>query len=61
MRIRRDHAVQDAMQSLPHNAVTLKHRVQITFVDSNGNTEAGIDGGGLFKEFVDVVTKEAFR
>ena len=61
VRVRRDHAVQDAMQSLPHDSVTLKHRVQITFVDSNGNTEAGIDGGGLFKEFVDVVTKEAFR
>ena len=45
VRIRRDHAVQDAMQSLPQNAVTLKHRVQITFIDSNGNAEAGIDGG----------------
>ena len=28
------------------NAVTLK-TVQITFIDSNGNAEAGIDGGGL--------------
>ena len=61
VRIRRDHAVEDAMNSLPRDGVTLKHRVQITFVDSNGNTEDGIDGGGLFKEFVDVVTKEAFR
>ena len=61
VRIRRNHAVSDAMDGLPHDGRSLKHRVQITFVDEHGNEEDGIDGGGLFKEFIDVVSKQAFR
>jgi ubiquitin-protein ligase E3 C len=30
----------------------LKNRVQIQFVDEHGLEEAGVDGGGLFKEFL---------
>ena len=29
-------------------------------MDEHGNQEDGIDGGGLFKEFIDVVSKQAF-
>jgi ubiquitin-protein ligase E3 C len=30
----------------------IKRRIAIQFVDSQGMVEAGIDGGGLFKEFL---------
>ncbi len=38
----------------------LKHPLQITFIDQWGNEEAGIDGGGLFKEFLTSLIKEVF-
>jgi len=34
--------------------------VQVTFVNEHGVEEAGIDGGGVFKEFMDTLTKRAF-
>ena len=30
------------------------------FIDSHGLEEAGVDGGGIFKEFVDMVVKAGF-
>ena len=33
---------------------------QITFVSDLGTEEAGIDGGGVFKEFLDALSKRAF-
>lgn len=38
----------------------LKGRVQVTFVNQHGVEEAGIDGGGVFKEYMDLLTKRAF-
>lgn len=38
----------------------LKRRVQVTFVNQHGVEEAGIDGGGVFKEYMDLLTKRAF-
>jgi ubiquitin-protein ligase E3 C len=38
----------------------LKGRVRVTFVDEYGMEEAGVDGGGLFKEFAEAVVKAAF-
>ncbi|EGU80712.1 hypothetical protein FOXB_08752 [Fusarium oxysporum f. sp. conglutinans Fo5176] len=38
----------------------LKDPIQITFVDQFGTAEAGIDGGGVTKEFLISVTTEAF-
>ncbi|KAI1333870.1 hypothetical protein F5Y15DRAFT_322780 [Xylariaceae sp. FL0016] len=38
----------------------LKEPIQITFVDQFGTQEAGIDGGGVTKEFLISVTNEAF-
>lgn len=32
----------------------------MTFINQHGATEAGIDGGGVFKEFVDDLIKDAF-
>jgi ubiquitin-protein ligase E3 C len=38
----------------------LKGRVSITFVDHYGMQEAGIDGGGVFKEFLTSIVRQAF-
>lgn len=35
-------------------------RFRVEFVNAEGQMEAGIDGGGLFKELLDTVCKEAF-
>ncbi|KAJ2356556.1 ubiquitin-protein ligase (E3) [Coemansia erecta] len=37
-----------------------KYRMKITFVDEYGMQEAGIDGGGVFKEFLTSLVREAF-
>ena len=34
--------------------------MKITFVNEQGLEEAGIDGGGVFKEYIDSLTKAAF-
>jgi ubiquitin-protein ligase E3 C len=34
--------------------------VQVEFISEQGYREAGIDGGGLFKEFIDSFSKAAF-
>ncbi|GAP91296.1 putative HECT-domain-containing protein [Rosellinia necatrix] len=39
----------------------LKEPIQITFVDQFNQPEAGIDGGGVTKEFLISVTNDAFR
>jgi len=51
--IRRGHVADDGFQLL-HNlgGHGMKQRLQIQFLDEFGNEEAGIDGGGLFKEFL---------
>ena len=36
---------------LPYAGADLKRTIQIEFVNQEGLAEAGIDGGGLFKEF----------
>ncbi|CCO26337.1 ubiquitin-protein ligase E3 C [Rhizoctonia solani AG-1 IB] len=38
----------------------MKLPISITFVDQWGNEEAGIDGGGVFKEFLTSLAKEVF-
>ena len=38
----------------------IKDRLRIQFVDAHGMEEAGIDGGGLFKEFMHELVKNAF-
>ncbi|EJC97865.1 HECT-domain-containing protein [Fomitiporia mediterranea MF3/22] len=40
--------------------MNLKGLIEIQFVDQFGNTEAGIDGGGVFKEFFTSLCKEVF-
>ena len=59
--VRRDHVFEDALSTLgPLPASALKGRVRVSFVDAHGLQEAGVDGGGLFKEFCEALVKEAF-
>ncbi|RPD62864.1 HECT-domain-containing protein [Lentinus tigrinus ALCF2SS1-7] len=56
--IRRDHISQDGFDRL--GEVDLRSPIAITFVDQWGQEEAGIDGGGVFKEFLTSLCKEVF-
>ena len=38
----------------------MRGRVRIQFVDEHGTHEAGVDGGGLFKDFMEGLVKEGF-
>ncbi|QSZ30755.1 hypothetical protein DSL72_000313 [Monilinia vaccinii-corymbosi] len=59
--IRRDNVFEDAFDTFNSLGEGLKEPIQITFVDSFGSVEAGIDGGGVTKEFLTSVTNEAFH
>ncbi|KAJ8508844.1 hypothetical protein ONZ45_g8914 [Pleurotus djamor] len=56
--IRRGHVAQDGFDKLAN--VDLKAPIEITFIDQFGQPEAGIDGGGVFKEFFTSLCKEVF-
>ncbi|KAK0506657.1 HECT-domain-containing protein [Armillaria luteobubalina] len=58
VKIRRDHIAEDGFDKL--GDANLKDHVQITFIDKFGEPEAGIDGGGVFKEFFTSLCKEVF-
>lgn len=58
--IRRDHVFEDGYTYLSSLGPQLKGRIMIQFVDSMGLAEEGIDGGGVFKEFLTCVSNEAF-
>nr|XP_027118125.1 E3 ubiquitin-protein ligase UPL6-like [Coffea arabica] len=60
-RVRRDHILEDAFDQL--NALTeedLRGLIRVTFINEFGAEEAGIDGGGIFKDFMENVTRAAF-
>ncbi|KAI9880453.1 MAG: hypothetical protein M1830_003095 [Pleopsidium flavum] len=59
-KIRRDSVFEDAYEQFYELGEGLKEPIQITFVDKFGTVEAGIDGGGVTKEFLTSVTNEAF-
>ncbi|KAI5078375.1 hypothetical protein GOP47_0006046 [Adiantum capillus-veneris] len=61
IRVRRDRIVEDAfaaLNTLPEEA--LQGLIRVTFVNEFGVEEAGVDGGGLFKDFMESITKAAF-
>lgn len=37
-----------------------KKNIQVQFINEQGVLESGIDGGGLFKEFIDILLKDMF-
>jgi ubiquitin-protein ligase E3 C len=59
-KIRREHEFDDAFQQFYPLGQGLKEPIQITFVDQFDTPEAGIDGGGVTKEFLTSVTNKAF-
>jgi ubiquitin-protein ligase E3 C len=60
-KVRRDHIFEDGFDQLNTLGVELKNKVAISFVDAFGLEEVGIDGGGVFKEFLTGLGKEAFN
>lgn len=60
-KIRRDFLFEDAFDQFYELGEGLKEPIQITFVDQFDTVEAGIDGGGVTKEFLTSITKEAFK
>lgn len=59
-RIKRGQIFEDAMRQFYPLGDGLKEPIQITFIDQFDTEEAGIDGGGVTKEFLMSVTTEAF-
>ncbi|CAN6726655.1 unnamed protein product [Malus baccata var. baccata] len=60
-RIRRDRILEDAydqMSALSED--DLRGPIRVTFVNEFGVEEAGIDGGGIFKDFMENITRAAF-
>ncbi|KAG5992819.1 hypothetical protein E4U54_003543 [Claviceps lovelessii] len=59
--IKRGQLFEDAFKQFYGLGEGFKDTIQITFVDQFDTPEAGIDGGGVTKEFLIGVTTEAFR
>jgi ubiquitin-protein ligase E3 C len=59
-KIRRENEFEDAFEQFYPLGAGLKEPIQITFMDQFGSQEAGIDGGGVTKEFLTSVTSRAF-
>jgi ubiquitin-protein ligase E3 C len=61
--VHRANLVQDAYSAfldIASERRSLKSHFKIEFINKEGLPEAGIDGGGLLKEFVDSLVKQAF-
>ncbi|KAL9703153.1 hypothetical protein quinque_006671 [Culex quinquefasciatus] len=59
--VRRSHLYEDAFDKLsPMNEPDLRPKFRIEMVNSAGMREAGIDGGGVFREFLSELLKTAF-
>ena len=50
----------DSYDQLDELGGGLRGRVQVSLVSAHGTAEAGIDGGGVFKEYMDVLVQDAF-
>eukprot|EP01084_Bolivina_argentea_P174691 302592_1 len=59
-RIRRDNILDDGYRGLNQYESELKTLIQIEFENQHGEIEAGIDGGGIFKEFLNELIRDAF-
>lgn len=58
--IRRDHIVEDGFRQLNALGPRLKSSIHVSFVSESGLPEAGLDYGGLSKEFLTDISKAAF-
>ncbi|CUA75157.1 ubiquitin-protein ligase E3 C [Rhizoctonia solani] len=58
--VRRGRVAEDGFKALSNMRTDMKLPISITFIDQWGQEEAGIDGGGVFKEFLTSLVKEVF-
>ncbi|KAJ8736180.1 hypothetical protein PYW08_006836 [Mythimna loreyi] len=59
--VRRTHLYEDAFDKLsPDNEPDLKLKLRVQLINQAGAEEAGVDGGGLFREFISELLKSAF-
>lgn len=58
--IRRDHIVEDGFRQLNSLGSRLKSGINVSFVSECGLPEAGLDYGGLSKEFLTDISRKAF-
>jgi len=60
-KIRRDHLLEDGFEHFKHlTGVAVRQRLRVEFIDEHGMLEAGVDGGGLFKDFLEELVKTGF-
>ncbi|KAJ6891471.1 E3 ubiquitin-protein ligase UPL6-like isoform X1 [Populus alba x Populus x berolinensis] len=60
-RIRRDHILEDAYNQMSAlSEEDLRGLIRVSFINEFGVEEAGIDGGGIFKDFMENITRAAF-
>jgi hypothetical protein len=64
LKVRRTHCLQDGFEQLqqlaPSDVSLLRARFHVKFIDQHGGVEPGIDAGGVFKEFIELLLKQAF-
>lgn len=60
IRVRRNYLFEDAFDQLSHLGEHLKKHLRVKFIDEHGIEEAGIDGGGVYKEFMYELLRRAF-
>lgn len=59
--VRRHYLYEDASDKLsPENVPELRLKMRVQFVNTAGLEEAGVDGGGLFREFLSELLKTSF-
>ncbi|CAJ1963098.1 unnamed protein product [Sphenostylis stenocarpa] len=60
-KIRRNHILEDAYNQMSQlSEEDLRGLIRVAFVNEFGVEEAGIDGGGIFKDFMENITRAAF-
>ncbi|KAM5438828.1 ubiquitin-protein ligase (E3) [Microsporum canis] len=59
--IRRENLFEDAFEQFYPLGEAFKEPIQITFIDKFDTVEAGIDGGGVTKEFLTSIINDAFN
>jgi ubiquitin-protein ligase E3 C len=52
VRIRKTRVLEDGMEAMARVGASIKDRVVVKYINDFGEEEAGIDAGGLFKDFV---------
>jgi len=59
--IRRNHVIEDGFVAINKLGIKFRQKhIKVSFVDEFGQQEAGIDMGGVFKEFLELSTREIF-